>query len=130
MLAHRDSALYHAAQSVGTQSDRAGDAAFLNLTANRLVMQTMDFSDRTNQIGDACSTMGNSHFTITGRGGLSETLQPLLGSGAGEWHDNRRLTVPVSTPLNLESLNAQTLPQPKPISWLTALVLPTAQRCQ
>ncbi|MDB9493802.1 filamentous hemagglutinin N-terminal domain-containing protein [Spirulina subsalsa CS-330] len=89
-----------------------------------------DFSDRTNQIGDACSSMGNSRFTVVGRGGVGELLQPLLGSGAGEWHDSRSLTTTGSTPFSLESFTPQILSQSQSMPWLTTFLFPTVRGCQ
>jgi large exoprotein involved in heme utilization and adhesion len=89
-----------------------------------------DFSDRTNQIGNACSSMGNSRFTVVGRGGVGELLQPLLGSGAGEWHDRRDLTATGSTPFSLESFTPQILSQSQSMPWLTTFLFPTVGGCQ
>ncbi|WP_175551031.1 filamentous hemagglutinin N-terminal domain-containing protein [Spirulina major] len=79
-----------------TASSEFGAAGIIALDTNFDAAQGVnelptDLSDRTDQIFDACSVVGQDRFTITGRGGVSEFLQPTLNNSE-DWQDTRTIT--------------------------------------
>lgn len=98
-----------------TASSEFGAAGIIALDTNFDAAQGVnelptDLSDRTDQIFDACSTVGNNRFTIMGRGGVGEMLQPTLGH-ADEWQDTRTIAPsPAAQSLLLEMPEILPLP--------------------
>jgi large exoprotein involved in heme utilization and adhesion len=99
-----------------TASSEFGAAGIIALDTNFDAAQGVnelptDLSDRTDQIFDSCSAVGSNRFTVTGRGGVGEFLQPTLNHSE-DWQDTRTIVVGTATqPFTLDDPSA-TMPLP------------------
>ncbi len=106
-----------------TASSEFGAAGIIALDTNFDAAQGVnelptDLSDRTDQIFDSCSAVGSNRFTVTGRGGVGEFLQPTLNHSE-DWQDTRTMLPSRSTqPLTLDQ--SKTVPVPLSLAFLRA----------